>query len=42
MVEGGLYTGTPTRDDFLATLSNVNVFLARASLFQRSREMAIK
>ena len=41
-VEGGLYTGAPSREDFISTLSNVNVLLVRASLYQRSQEMAIK
>ena len=41
-VEGGLYTGTPTREDFLSTLSNIDAFLVRASLYQQPQEMSIR
>ena len=41
-VEGGFATGPPTRDEFLSTLSNVDGFLVRASLFETTQEMAIK
>ena len=41
-VEGGYYTGAPSRSDFLATLSNINQFLIKASLYPEPTSMGIR
>ncbi len=41
-VDGGFYTGAPSRSDFLATLSNINKFLVKASLYPETSNMRIR
>ena len=41
-VEGGYYTGAPTRSEFLATLSNINKLLVKASLYPSPSSMGIR
>ena len=41
-IEGGYYTGAPSRSDFLATLSNVNKLLIKASLYPSPTSMGIR
>ena len=41
-VEGGYYTGAPTRSEFLATLSNINKLLVKASLYPSPYSMGIR